>query len=53
MAKFQDDLNSLTTKRLLFLLKKVRSCDSCLLGTCEHPSIDRIKKVLVKRENIS
>lgn len=52
--KFSGNLQEMTTKRLLALLKSVRTCFDCVAGwkECEHPSEDTIKEVLNKREHI-
>jgi len=50
------DLNTLTTERLLALLKAVRTCDWCNIGyldcTRRHPDVEEIKAVLNTREHL-
>ena len=51
------DLNTLTTPRLLALLKTVRSCDGCNIDYREcrkrHPGVEEIKAILNTREHVS
>jgi hypothetical protein len=52
--KFTGNLQTMTTKRLLALLKSKRRCLDCLADwkECEHPSEEIIKEELDKREHV-